>query len=155
MVGALASCLLATSRSPVNGLRRSGASQTQLFHLGPVLGLFIYSLATQNMIQTIGLRWSFRILAIVCFVFNTISSLLMRDRNAAVGSKHRSFSFGLMKRPEFLCLQAWSFLTTMGYTALAFSVSAQAISVGISPAKASLLTSLYNLGQVSGCKHKT
>jgi MFS family permease len=117
---------------------------------GTGFGALIYSLATQSMIDTIGLRWSFRILAIVCFVVNTISSLLMRDRNAAVGSKHRPFSLGLMKKPEFLCLQAWSFLTTMGYTALAFSVSAQAISVGLSPAQASLLTSLYNLGQAIG-----
>ena len=121
---------------------------------GTGFGALIYSLATQSMIQTIGLRWSFRILAIVCFVVNTIASLLMRDRNAVVGSKHRAFSFALMKKPEFLCLQAWSFLTTMGYTALAFSVSAQAISVGLSPAQASLLTSLYNLGQVSRPRYK-
>jgi MFS family permease len=42
----------------------------------------------------------------------------------------------------------------MGYTSLAFSVSAQAISVGLSPAQASLLTSLYNLGQVSRPRYK-
>lgn len=117
---------------------------------GTGFGALIYSLAMQSMIQTVGLRWAFRILAIVCFIVNSISSFLMRDRNKAVGSTQRPFSPGLMKKPEFLCLQIWSFFTTLAYTALAFSVSAQAISVGISANQASLLTSLYNLGQAIG-----
>ena len=117
---------------------------------GTGFGALIYSLATRSMIDTMGLRWAFRILAIVCFIVNSICATLMRDRNAVVGSKVRPFSPKLMKKPEFLCLQAWSLLTVMGYTGLAFSVSAQAISVGVSAENASLLTSLYNLGQAIG-----
>jgi hypothetical protein len=117
---------------------------------GTGFGALIYSLATRSMIDTMGLRWAFRILAIVCFVVNSICAVLMRDRNAVVGSRVRPFSPTLMKRPEFLGLQAWSLLTVMGYTGLAFSISAQAISVGISAENASLLTSLYNLGQAIG-----
>lgn len=117
---------------------------------GVGFGALIYSLASQKMLQTIGLSWAFRVLAIVQFAVNLIASLLLRDRNKEIGSTHRAFSLGLMKRPEFLCLQVWSFLTTVGYTALAFSVSPQAVSVGLSADKAALLNALYNLGQAIG-----
>lgn len=116
---------------------------------GTGLGALVYSLASQKMLTTIGLAWAFRVLAIVQFAVNLVASLLLRDRNKEVGSTHRPFSPGLMKRPEFLCLQLWSFLATVGYTALAFSVSPQAVSIGLSPDKAALLNALFNLGKRS------
>lgn len=117
---------------------------------GTGIGALIYSVATQRMIENIGLRWTFRILAIVCFAVNAVASLLLRDRNKVVGSKHHPFRIKLMKRPEFLSLQVWSLLTTLGYTGLAFSVSAQAISIGLTASQGALLNSLYNLGQAVG-----
>lgn len=117
---------------------------------GTGIGALVYSLSSQKMLSTIGLPWAFRVLAIVQFAVNLVASLLLRDRNKEVGSTHRPFSPGLMKRPEFLCLQVWSFLTTVGYTGLAFSVSPQAVSIGLSADKAALLNALYNLGQAIG-----
>jgi hypothetical protein len=109
-----------------------------------------YSLAVQAMIDNIGLDWSYRVLAIVTCAVNTISSLLLRDRNKAVGARHHPFKLSLMKRPEFLCLQLWAFLTVVSYSALAFSVAPQAVSVGLTHQQGSILTALYNIGQAAG-----
>ena len=111
------------------------------------IGALIYSLATQTMIDTMGLWWSSRVLLIVCFAVNAVAPILLRGRNKIVASKHRPFLTELMKRPEFLCLQVWSFLTAVGYIALALSVSGQAISVGLNARQVVLPDSLYNLGQ--------
>lgn len=58
-----------TKRSFANSIASSGSG----------LGGVMYSLATNAMIQSIGLAWAFRILAIVSCVVNVISTLLIRD----------------------------------------------------------------------------
>lgn len=128
--------------------RRSFANA--IVSAGTGLGAMIYSLAVQRMIDTIGLHWQYRVLAIVCFAVNTTASLLLRDRNKAVGAMHDPFKFSLMKRPEFLCLQLWAFLTVLAYSALAFSVAPQAVSVGLTHKQGSILTAVYNAGQAIG-----
>lgn len=117
---------------------------------GTGFGAIIYSLAVQRMIDTIGLHWSYRVLAIVTCVVNTTASLLLRDRNKAVGARHRPFSPSLMKRPEFICLQLWSFCTVLAYSAVAFSVAPQAVSIGLTHQQGSILTAVYNVGQAVG-----
>jgi MFS family permease len=46
---------------------------------GSGIGGLIYSLATNAMIQSIGLGWAFRVLAIVSFGVNVICTLVVRD----------------------------------------------------------------------------
>jgi MFS family permease len=127
-------------RSLANAIAASGSG----------IGALIYSLATQRVIDTMGLAWAFRILGIATFVVNLVASNLLRDRNVAVGSRHKGFSFKLLKRPEFVLLQAWSYFSMLGYTSVIFSVAAYAVSIGLSAKQGALVSALLNLGQAIG-----
>lgn len=129
-----------TKRSLANAIAAAGSG----------FGGLTYSLATQRIIDTLGLAWAFRILGIVsCFV-NLICSNLLRDRNKAVGSRHKAFDIQLLMRPEFLLLQGWSILSMLGYTALLFSLPNYAFSIGLSANQGSIIGALMNLGQMLG-----
>ncbi|KAH8164849.1 hypothetical protein CIB48_g3408 [Xylaria polymorpha] len=97
-------------RSLANGFVASGSG----------FGGLVYSLATNAMIQNIGLAWTFRTLAIICFVVNGIASFFIRDRNQAVSSVHVAFNWKLFKRPSFIMFQLWMTLSLIGYVILVF-----------------------------------
>jgi cyanate permease len=99
------------------------------------------------MIQSIGLGWAFRILAIVSCVVNVICTLLVRDRNNAVGSIQLAFDIRLVKRVEFLLLLGWGVFSMLGYIVLLFSLPNYARSIGLSAQKGSVIGALLNLGQ--------
>jgi MFS family permease len=129
-----------TRRSLANAIAAAGSG----------FGGLTYSLATQRMIDTLGLGWAFRILGIVsCFV-NLICSNLLRDRNKAVGAHHKAFDIRLLKQPECLLLQGWSILSMLGYTSLLFSLPNYAASIGLSAKQGSIVGALMNLGQMLG-----
>jgi hypothetical protein len=69
---------------------------------GGGIGGLTYSLASQAMIQSIGLGWAFRVLAILTFAANTLCTILIRNRNKAVGAVQLTFHVKLFKRKEFL-----------------------------------------------------
>ncbi|KAE8152139.1 MFS transporter [Aspergillus avenaceus] len=117
---------------------------------GSGLGGLIWSLAVGTMIPRLGLSWAFRILGIVACIVNLISANLLRDRNKAVGSRHKAFHLPLLKRPEFLLFLAWGVFSMLGYVALLFSVANFALSVGLSPHQGSVVSALLNLGQGLG-----
>jgi MFS family permease len=117
---------------------------------GSGIGGLIYSLATNAMIQTMGLGWAFRILAIVSCAVNTICAILIRDRNREIGSVHQAFDVKLFKRPEFLLLLGWGFFSMLGYVVLLFSLPNYAQSVGLTAKQGSVIGALLNLGQGLG-----
>lgn len=80
--------------------RRSFASS--IAAAGRGIGGLTYSLASQAMIQSIGLGWAFRVLAILTFAANTLCRILIRDRKKAVGAVQLTFDVNLFKRKEFL-----------------------------------------------------
>ncbi|TVY47233.1 putative transporter MCH2 [Lachnellula cervina] len=125
-----------TKRSFANSIASSGSG----------LGGVMYSLATNAMIQSIGLAWAFRILAIVSCVVNVISTLLIRDRNKAVGSVQLAFDWRLFKRTEFLLILGWGFFTMLGYIVLLFSLPNYARSIGLSAHQGSVIGAMLNLG---------
>ena len=114
---------------------------------GSGIGGLVYSLATNRMIQSIGLGWAFRILAIVCGIVNVISALLLRDRNKAIGSVQLAFDVRLFKRPEFLLLLAWGFFSMLGYVVLLFSLPNYARSIGLTAQQGSVIGAVMNLAQ--------
>lgn len=71
----------------------------------------IYSLAANAMIESIGLAWTFRTLAIVSCAVNIVCSLLLKDRNKQVSASLLAFDVSLLKRPEFLLLMAYGFFS--------------------------------------------
>lgn len=114
---------------------------------GSGVGGMIYSLATDAMIKSIGLGWAFRIIAIVSFAVNGICTIIIRDRNKAVGSIQLAFDIRLFKRLEFLFLLGWGFLTMLGYIVLLFSLPNYARSIGLSARQGSIIGALLNVGQ--------
>jgi MFS family permease len=129
-----------TRRSLANGFSTCGSG----------LGGLIYSLATGAMLQTIGLPWAFRVLGIVACVVNTICSLLIRDRNKAVGSSQLSFDHKLFKRPEYLLLCGYGWFSILAYVVLIFSLANYANAIGLSASQAAIVSALFNLGQAFG-----
>jgi MFS family permease len=129
-----------TRRSLANGFSTCGSG----------LGGLIYSLATGAMIPAIGLAWTFRVLGIVACVVNTICSLLLRDRNKAVGSSQLSFDHQLFRRPEYLLFCGYGWFSILAYVVLIFSLANYANDIGLSASQAALISALFNLGQALG-----
>ncbi|KAI0025452.1 major facilitator superfamily domain-containing protein [Xylariomycetidae sp. FL0641] len=127
-------------RSLANAIAASGSG----------FGGLTYSLASNAMIERIGLPWTFRVLAIICFVVNGAASFMIRDRNHAIGSVHVAFNWKLFKRPSFLMFEAWLVLSILAYTILVFSIVAYCQAIGLSASRASLVGALFNLAQGIG-----
>ncbi|KAG4032362.1 hypothetical protein MFRU_007g02680 [Monilinia fructicola] len=127
-------------RSLANGISTAGSG----------IGGLVYSLGTNAMIQSIGLGWAFRVLAILAFAVNTTCTILLKDRNKAVGSVQLAFDARLFKKPEFLLLLGWGFFSMLGYIVLLFSLPSYARSVGLTASQGSVIGALMNLGQGLG-----
>lgn len=117
---------------------------------GSGIGGLVYSLATQAMIESIGLPWAFRVLGIIAFVVNTVCSLLIKDRNQQIGSSQLSFDYHLFKRLEFLGLMAFGFVFMLGYTVLLFSLPNYAHTIGLTAKQGSIVGAIFSLGQAVG-----
>lgn len=114
---------------------------------GSGIGGLAYSLASQAMIQSIGLGWAFRVLAILAFAVNALCAIVIRDRNRAIGSVQLAFDVSLFRRKEFILLQLWGFFSMLGYIVLLFSLPNYARSIGLSAKQGSVIGALLNLGQ--------
>lgn len=117
---------------------------------GSGIGAMIYSLAAGRAIQTIGLPWTFRMLAICVFSVNIIAANLTRDRNKETGARHNAFDVGILKRPEFLLTLAWGYFSMLGYVVVVFSIPAYASQIGLSASQGYILNAIVNLGQGIG-----
>lgn len=111
---------------------------------GSGFGGLIYALATNAMIQNLGLEWAFRIIAIISFVVNGAVSLILRDRNKAVGAIHVAFHLPLIKKPEFWLYMSWGFFSMIGYVITVFSLTDYAQSVGFAASKGSIVAAVFN-----------
>lgn len=129
-----------TRRSLANGIGVAGSG----------LGGLVYSLATNAMIQNIGIAWAFRILGILAFVVNFICAILIKDRNKAIGSTQLAFDYLLFKRSEYLLTLGWGIFSMLGYVVLLFSLPNYALSIGLSAQQGSIVAALHNLGQGLG-----
>lgn len=129
-----------TKRSIANAISAAGSG----------CGGLIWSLSTQAMIDKLGLPWAFRILGILSCSVNLICSNILKDRNAQVGARNRSFDWSLLKRPEFLLIQAWSWFSMLGYVTVLFSLPSYAKEIGLSSQQGAIIGAILNLGQMLG-----
>ncbi|KAL8682200.1 MAG: hypothetical protein Q9186_001738 [Xanthomendoza sp. 1 TL-2023] len=129
-----------TRRSLANGIATAGSG----------IGGLMYSLATNAMIQSLGIGWAFRILGILAVTVNTVCALLMKDRNKRIGANQSAFDYTMFKRLEFLLVLGWGFFSMLGYIVLLFSLPSYATSIGLSPKQGSIVGALLNLGQGLG-----
>ena len=91
-------------RSLANGIATAGSG----------LGGMMYSLATNAMIESLGVGWAFRILGTLAFVVNFVCAILMKDRNKAIGTTQLAFDHRLFKRTEFLLTLGWGVFSMFG-----------------------------------------
>ncbi|KAL8859414.1 MAG: hypothetical protein Q9178_004092 [Gyalolechia marmorata] len=129
-----------TKRSLANGISTAGSG----------IGGLMYSLATNAMIQSLGIGWAFRILGILAFAVNTVCAILIKDRNKSIGVTQLAFDYTLFKRLEFLLTLGWGFFSMLGYIVLLFSLPNYATSIGLSSKQGSIVGALLNLGQGLG-----
>ncbi|CAO1605134.1 hypothetical protein XANCAGTX0491_008661 [Xanthoria calcicola] len=129
-----------SKRSLANGIATAGSG----------IGGLMYSLATNAMIQSLGIGWAFRILGILAFTVNTVCAVLMKDRNKKIGASQLAFDYILFKRLEFLLTLGWGFFSMLGYIVLLFSLPSYATSIGLSSKQGSIVGALLNLGQGLG-----
>ena len=127
-------------RSLANGIATAGSG----------LGGMMYSLATNAMIESLGVQWAFRILGILCCGVNLVCAMLIRDRNKAIGTKQLAFDYRMFERVEYWLLLGWGFFSMMGYIVLLFSLPNYAVSIGMSSKQGSIIGALLNLGQGLG-----
>ena len=127
-------------RSVANGIATGGSG----------LGCMMYSLASNAMIQRLGIGWTFRILGIISFTVNFVCAILIKDRNKAIGATQLAFDYRLFKRVEFLLTLGWGFFSMLGYIVLLFSLPNYAISIGLTAKQGSITGALLNLGQGLG-----
>jgi len=143
-------CFVASAPVAAQWFDKRRALASSIAAAGSGFGGLCYSVATNAMISSIGLAWTFRVLAIICFTVNTVAAFVIKDRNAATGSIHTLFNTALLKRPEFLLYELWLIFSMLGYVALVFSLVDYCQSIGLSAANASLVGALFNLGQGLG-----
>ncbi|CAJ2513457.1 Uu.00g015760.m01.CDS01 [Anthostomella pinea] len=143
-------CFVASAAVPPQWFTKRRSFANAIAASGSGFGGLCYSLASNAMIARIGLPWTFRVIAIICFVVNGAASFFIRDRNKAIGSVHVPFNWQLFKRPSFLMLEAWMVLSILGYTILVFSIVAYCQEVGLSSSQASLVGAMFNLAQGIG-----
>lgn len=117
---------------------------------GSGIGGLIYALGVGSMIPNLGLSWTFRLLAILSFVVNTIAANILRDRNKAIGARPTVFNPTLFRNYQYILFIAWGVLSMLGYVTLLFSMSDYAISIGLTARLASIVAALLNLGQGLG-----
>ncbi|KAL8941452.1 MAG: hypothetical protein Q9216_002225 [Gyalolechia sp. 2 TL-2023] len=129
-----------TKRSFANGIATAGSG----------MGGLMYSLATNAMIQSLGVGWAFRILGILALTVNFVCAILLKDRNKAIGSSQLAFDYTLFARLEYLLLLGWGFFSMLGYIVLLFSLPSYATSIGLSPKQGAIVGALLNLGQGLG-----
>ncbi|OIW34735.1 MFS general substrate transporter [Coniochaeta ligniaria NRRL 30616] len=127
-------------RSFANALSTSGSG----------FGGLIYSLATNAMISNLGLAWAFRILAIISFIVNGFCSLILKDRNKAIGAVHVAFHKDLLKQTEYWLYVSWGFFSMLGYTITVFSMVDYCQQVGFTAQQGSIVSAVFNLSQGIG-----
>ncbi len=96
------------------------------------------------MISNLGLAWAFRILAIISFIVNGFCSIILRDRNKAIGAVHVAFHKDLLKQTEYWLYVSWGFFAMLGYTITVFSLADYCQQVGFTAQQGSIVSAVFN-----------
>jgi len=125
-----------TRRSLAVGIATSGVG----------LGGVAYNLIAGAAIRSLGINWTYRVLAFCTLGINGISSLLLRDRNKIVKPKQGSFDWRELGHIEVLLLIGWGFLSELGYVVLFYSLPNYATTIGLSQSQGAVVGALLNVG---------
>lgn len=123
-------------RSLAMGMASSGAG----------LGGLAYNLAAGRIVQSLGVNWAYRILALCGLAANSVSSILLKDRNVQVRPTQYTFNYREYGHIEVVLLILWGVFTELGYIVLLYSLPNYASSIGLTPGQGSVVGALLNLG---------
>lgn len=118
---------------------------------GAGIGGITYNLVTGHVLDALGVRAAYKVLAFCTLGANLVSSLLLRTRDGAQQSRQkRAFDFHDFRRPEVLFVVFWGITTEFGYIALIYSLPNYASSIGLSTQQGSITAAILNLGLTVG-----
>ncbi|KAK1524563.1 hypothetical protein CPAR01_13511 [Colletotrichum paranaense] len=129
-----------TRRALANGVAIAGAG----------LGGLTYSLAVGAMMDSMGLPWAYRVLAIVSGIANVVSILLIRTRYGETRAKRLALDVSLFKRVDYLLILGFGAFSMLGYFILIFALANYANVIGLDPSQASQVSAVFMLGQAVG-----
>jgi MFS family permease len=127
-------------RSLAVGIASSGAG----------VGGIVYNLVAGAAAESVGLPWTYRILAFCSLGVNLICALLLKDRNKIVKPSQRSFDVRELAHVEVVLLITWGIVTELGYIVLWYSLPHYATSIGLTQTQGSVVGALLNLGLAVG-----
>lgn len=125
-----------SKRSLAVGLSTSGAG----------LGGLVYNLIAGAGTRTLGLSWTYRILAFCALVVNALCAVVIRDRNKSVKPKQKTLDYHEFARIEVVLLIIWGFMAELGYIVLLYSLPHFAISIGLTQQQGAVIAAMFNLG---------
>lgn len=129
-------------RSLVLGIATSGAG----------VGVLAYNLGAGAGVESVGLPWTYRILAFCSLAMNLICSALLKDRKSPTSAKSgKAFDFRECARIQVILVVSWGFLTELGYITLLYSLPNYAISIGLSARQGSVIGAMLNMASVMTC----
>ncbi|KAJ9610856.1 hypothetical protein H2200_005633 [Cladophialophora chaetospira] len=125
-----------TRRSLAMGIASSGAG----------LGGLAYNLVAGAIVQHMGIRWAYRILAFCGLAVNTVCSLLLKNRNKAIQPLQNAFNWREYGHIEVMLVVGWGVFTELGYIVLLYSLPNYAISIGLTPSQGAVVGAMLSLG---------
>lgn len=125
-----------SKRSLAVGISTSGAG----------LGGLAYNLIAGAAIRSLGLQWTYRVLAFCALAVNAICAILIRDRNMAIKPKNKTFDWREFGKIEVVLVIVWGFMSELGYIVLLYSLPHFATSIGLTQQQGSVIGAIFNLG---------
>ncbi|KAJ4248527.1 hypothetical protein NW757_008175 [Fusarium falciforme] len=117
---------------------------------GVGIGGLVCSIASNVLVEEVGIRWTYRILAFCGLGANLLAAFLLKEWGGRAQPDMRlnqeRFDPRDFGRIEILLLIAWGFATDLGYVILLYSLPTYASSIGLTPAQGAMSSALLNLG---------
>jgi MFS family permease len=114
---------------------------------GSGLGGLAYSLVAGRAIETVGVTWCYRILALVSLLVNIISSILLKERpKSSQAPKQKVFDPRSFGQIPVILVVFWGTVTELGFITLLLTLPNYATSIGLNATQGSVAGALLNLG---------
>jgi MFS family permease len=128
-------------RSLAVGIASSGAG----------FGGLAYNLAAGAGVESLGVRWTYRLLALCTLVINLVCSILLKDRNKFIHqTRQTTFNIREFGHISVVLIIFWGWFTELGYIVLLYSLPNYARSIGLSAHQGAVVGAVLNLGLAFG-----
>ena len=117
---------------------------------GSGFGGLVYNLGTGAAVESLGIQWTYRLLALCTLVVNLACALLLKDRNSSVKPQQRAFNIHEFGHVSVVLVIAWGTFTELGYIVLLYSLPNYALSIGLTAHQGAVCGAMLNLGLAFG-----